>query len=162
MVIKKKIEISANTQNQFYRSSFSMSVWVWKMSSISSKRSFMSKHTTLVNRKRVILQNDNVRAHTAKHTKKKNKIVSMEDTSKYSIITSFNSDLHFFRTFDKWRKFRNKIAKNRLSNIFLGENPNFFKCRIEIFPFHWAAVVENKDDYILDKWYLHKFKFPVI
>ncbi len=119
------------------------------------RESLASKRPALVNRRGVILQQDNARPHTAKVTRAKLKELGWEilPHPPYSPDIA-PSDYHLFQSLQHFlsgKVFTDKNAKEIAIAGFFAEKPKtFYREGIEALPTRWEKVIENDGEYIID------------
>jgi histone-lysine N-methyltransferase SETMAR len=114
-----------------------------------------AKRPALMNRKGVILQQDNARPHSAQITQKKIRQLDWEvlPHPAYSPDVA-PSDYHLFRSLE--HKLRNKTFRNpddvnsHLEGFFGSKDGNFYKEGIMKLQDRWKKVVESDGNYIID------------
>lgn len=110
---------------------------------------------SLLNRKGVILQQDNAKPHTSKLTRDKLKEFGWEllPHPPYSPDMA-PTDYHLFRSlqqFLKGKKFNEKFeVENAISTYFAEKDQKFFKHGIELLPERWEKIIDNDGHYIID------------
>jgi [histone H3]-lysine36 N-dimethyltransferase SETMAR len=119
------------------------------------QQELLKSHASLVNRKGVILLQDNARAHVSTQTKNKISELGWEilPHAPYSPDMS-PTDYHIFRSLQHHictKKYQNlNDVKNDITLFLNQKKKEFFKKGIESLPERWAQVVENNGKYIID------------
>jgi len=118
-------------------------------------KSLTLKRPALLNRKGVILQQDNARPHSAKKTTEKIRKLGWEilPHPPYSPDIA-PSDYHLFRSLEHYlgnKTFRNPDdVHSGLTDFFSSKDANFYKKGIEMLKNRWQTIINNDGDYILD------------
>lgn len=121
----------------------------------SLRAALVLKRPSLVNRKGVILQQDNASSHTAKKTRELLKEFGWEvlPHPPYSPDIA-PSDYHLFQSLQHFlsgKEFKNKEEVQSAINVFFASKDiAFYRRGIEVLPQRWEMVVENDGNYILD------------
>jgi len=113
------------------------------------------KRPALVNRKGVILQQDNARPHSAKRTQEKIRQLGWEVLSHHPYSPDMApSDYHLFRSMEhnlRNRTFGNvEDVNSSLTNFFASKDCNFFKTGIYNLEERWATIADNNGEYFIN------------
>ncbi|XP_043498446.1 histone-lysine N-methyltransferase SETMAR-like [Polistes fuscatus] len=118
-------------------------------------QSLIEKWPAIVNRKGVILQNDNARPHCARRTLEKINELGWEvlPHPPYSPDVA-PSDFHLFRALQHFlsgKTFANlDDIQNAISRYFAEKPINFYRSGIENLLTRWQKVIDNDGEYIID------------
>lgn len=111
--------------------------------------------SSLLNRRSVILQQDNAKSHTSKMTRDKLKEFGWEilPHPPYSPDMA-PTDYYLFRSLQhllKGKEFNSKCAiEIAISAYFAGKDQKFFKHGIELLPERWTKIIDNDGHYIIE------------
>ncbi|CAK6443035.1 unnamed protein product [Pipistrellus nathusii] len=113
------------------------------------------KEPALINRKGVILHHDNARPHTARITAEELRQLEWKVLPQPAYSPDIApSNYHLFRSLQNFllgKKFNNEeCLKNALTEFFASKSQEFYNRGIKMLPEHWAQVVENNGNYIVD------------
>ena len=119
------------------------------------QQNLIRKHLVLINRKGVIVIQDNARPHSANLTRNKLKELKWEilEHPPYS-PDSASSDYNLFRSMElflRGRRFHNRLdVYNAVDKFISSKSPKFFACGIDLLPIRWQAVLDSNGEYIID------------
>lgn len=109
----------------------------------------------LLNRKGIVLQQDNAKPHTAKMTREKLKDFEWDVLPHPSYSPDIApSDFHLFQSLQHFladREFKDRDDVNMAISAFFASKPkSFYRDGIKALPQRWETVIENDGQYIID------------